>query len=80
MSNSLDGRIVSLKMKDTIVVEVARLTKHPLYKKRIRRTKNYMVHYEGSDLKEGDTVTIRQCRPLSKNKHFKIMVERKENK
>lgn len=64
------GVVVSNKMKDTIVVEVSSYTKHPKYKKFIKRSKKYMAHDAGNTKEIGDTVSIRETRPLSKNKKF----------
>lgn len=57
----------------TVKVEVARSWQHPLYKKYVKRTKNYMCGV-GADMKleAGDTVTIMACRPLSKTKRFMV--------
>lgn len=67
------GTVVSTKMKDTIAVSVARYVKHPKYKKYQTRTKKFLVHDAGNTKKEGETVTIRETRPLSKNKHFEVV-------
>lgn len=69
----LSGVVVSSKMKDTIVVAVTRLVKHPKYQKYMRITKRFKAHDAGNAKKEGEKVTIVECRPLSKDKHFKIM-------
>ena len=70
---TLRGVIVSAKMKDTAVVAVHRLVKHPKYKKYIRVTKRYKAHDAGNTKKEGDRVEIASCRPISKEKHFRII-------
>ena len=69
----LRGTVVSDKMQDTAVVAVSRYVKHPKYKKYLKITKKYHAHNPGNTAKEGDTVTIRSCRPLSKTKHFEII-------
>jgi small subunit ribosomal protein S17 len=69
------GVVVSNKMKDSIVVEVSKYTKHPKYKKFIKKTKKYMAHDEGNTKEIGDKVEIMETRPISKNKKF-ILVER----
>lgn len=74
MSKQLTGTVVSTKMNKTIVVRVERKLRHPLYRKVIMKYKKFKAHYEGSDLKEGDSVTIRETSPISKEKHF-IVVE-----
>jgi small subunit ribosomal protein S17 len=70
---TLRGTVVSAKMQDTVVVAVNRYVKHPKYKKYMKITKRYHAHNPGNTAKEGDTVTIRSCRPLSKLKHFEIV-------
>jgi len=67
------GVVVSTKMKDTVAVAIERYVQHPKYKKFIRRTKKFLAHDEGNTVKEGDTVTIRETRPLSKRKHFEVV-------
>ena len=71
----LQGTVVSDKAEKTVVVQVDRLIQHPLYKKFIRRSKKYMVHDSGNITKIGDKVQIRECRPISKNKHWEVVVE-----
>jgi len=71
----LEGKVVSNKMPKTIVVEVERQSFHPLYKKIIRRTKRYKVENGKGNIKIGDIVKIKQTRPISKEKHFKIIGE-----
>ncbi len=70
---TLQGKVVSDKMQNTVVVAVNRYVKHPKYKKYMKITKKYHAHNPGNTAKEGDTVTIRSCRPLSKTKHFEII-------
>ena len=67
------GTVVSTKMKDTVAVAVTRYVKHPKYKKYQTRTKKFLAHDAGNTQKEGDAVTIRETRPLSKNKHFEVV-------
>lgn len=69
----LRGVVVSDKMKDTVVVAVNRLVKHPKYKKYLRVTKRYKAHDVGNTKHTGDRVEITSCRPLSKDKHFKVI-------
>lgn len=66
------GRVVSDKMQKTIVVAVDSVVQHPLYKKRIRRTKKYQAHDEEGEARMGDTVRISETRPLSKNKSWRL--------
>ena len=69
----LSGVVVSDKMKDTIVVEVTRFVKHPKYDKYMKRSKNFKAHDAGNTKKIGDKVEIIETRPISKDKHFKLM-------
>lgn len=62
-------------MQNTATVLVSRYVKHPKYKKYLKRTKKYHAHNPGNRAKEGDKVTIRSCRPLSKTKSFEIVFE-----
>lgn len=66
------GRVVSTKMNRTVTVLVERVAKHPLYKKTFIRTKRYLVD-TGIAVKEGDMVEIVKIRPISKNKHWKVV-------
>lgn len=69
---SITGKVVSDKMIKTAVVEVQRLVPHPVYKKRVRRSKKFKAHNEiGAKL--GDIVKIEQVKPISAQKHFKIV-------
>ena len=70
---TLRGTVVSDKMQDTAVVAVGSYVKHPKYKKYQKRTKRYLANNPGNRAKMGEAVTIRSCRPLSKNKHFEIV-------
>ena len=68
----LTGEVVSDKMDKTVVVEVQRTFRHPLYGKTIRRCKKYKVHDEQNTAKVGDLVEIKECRPLSKTKYMTL--------
>jgi small subunit ribosomal protein S17 len=70
---TLTGRVVSNKMNKTISVEVERLVKHPRYGKYIRRTTKLLAHDETNESREGDTVQISECRPLSRNKSWRLV-------
>jgi len=72
-SKTLKGTIVSDKMAKTVVVEVKRFIKHPKYGKYFNVSKKYKAHDEVGRAKMGDEVTIRECRPLSKDKHFEVI-------
>ena len=69
----MQGTVVSDKMDKTVVVRVERRTKHPLYKKFIKRSKKYAAHDEANTCKVGDVVRIRECRPISKNKTWEVV-------
>jgi small subunit ribosomal protein S17 len=66
------GTITSAKMTGTVTVTVHRLVFHPLYKKRFPVSKKFLADPGEFTLHEGDQVVITECRPLSKNKHFRV--------
>lgn len=67
------GVVVSDKMNKTIVVQVEHKVKHPLYGKYVRRFSKMYAHDEGNSSKIGDTVLIKQSRPLSKTKRWTLV-------
>ena len=69
----LTGKVVSNKMDKTIAVSVERLVKHPTYGKYIRRTTKLLAHDANNECKEGDTVSIKPCRPLSRRKSWMLV-------
>jgi small subunit ribosomal protein S17 len=69
----LQGTVVSDKSHKTVIVAVERRFKHPVYKKFIKRTKRYAAHDEANACKSGDIVFIRECRPISKTKHWEVV-------
>jgi small subunit ribosomal protein S17 len=69
---TIQGTVISAKTPNTAIVSVVRKWQHPLYKKFVKRTKSYACHVEGIEIKEGDVVTIQECRPVSKTKRFKV--------
>ena len=73
MKKTFEGTVVSLKMQGSVVVEVLRYISHPLYKKRLKRTKKYKADLGGLTLNLGDRVKIVEVRPISKDKNFKVM-------
>lgn len=75
----LGGIVVSDKMQKTAVVEVMRLKEHPKYKKRIRKSKKYKAHDENNEYKTGERVIIEECRPLSKEKKWRV-IQKIENR
>jgi small subunit ribosomal protein S17 len=74
MVKKFSGIVVSDKMKDTVVVDVARFVKHPKYGKFMKLNKNIKAHDAGNTKKIGEKVTIEECRPISKGKYFKVVV------
>jgi len=72
----LTGKIVSNKTPKTLVVSVERIKEHPKYKKRIKRNKSYKAHYEQGQFQVGDKVVIEECRPLSRDKRWKVVLEK----
>ena len=75
----LTGIICKATNKKTVVVEVERTFKHPIYKKYIKRSKKYHVHDETDALKVGDKVMIEETRPISKLKTWKVVSNEKKS-
>jgi small subunit ribosomal protein S17 len=69
----LEGKVVSDKQAKTVTVLVERRVRDPLYGKIIRRSAKYAAHDETNQWKVGDEVSIEECRPLSKNKRWKVI-------
>lgn len=69
----LEGNVVSTKNDKTITVLVERRFMHPLYKKYIKSTSKYRAHDESNAVKEGDRVSIIECRPISKTKRWTVV-------
>jgi small subunit ribosomal protein S17 len=69
----LTGKVVSNKMDKTVAVSVERLVKHPMYGKYVRRTTKLLAHDENNECKEGDTVSIKPCRPMSRRKSWVLV-------
>jgi small subunit ribosomal protein S17 len=69
----LMGKVVSDKMDKTIVVAVAKRTLHGLYKKYVQETKKVKAHDENNDAHTGDTVRVVESRPMSKEKHWRLL-------
>lgn len=69
----LVGTVVSDRMDKTALVLVNRLTRHPVYKKYIRKTRKYMTHDPLNQCKVGDKVQIIESRPLSKHKRWQVV-------
>ncbi len=70
---SVQGSVLSARMDKSITVLIERQVKHPLYKKIIRRSTKLHAHDEQNECKEGDTVIIQECRPLSKTKSWRLV-------
>ncbi|MCG7499940.1 30S ribosomal protein S17 [Vibrio sp. Of7-15] len=70
---TMQGRVVSDKMDKSIVVAIERMVKHPIYGKYIKRTTKLHAHDETNQCGLGDTVEIRECRPLSKKKSWTLV-------
>ncbi len=73
VQRSVQGNVSSAKMDKSITVVIERQVKHPLYKKIIRRSTKLHAHDEQNECKEGDTVIIQECRPLSKTKSWRLV-------
>lgn len=71
-SRVLTGVVLSNKMDKTVVVEVTRTVKHPLYGKIVKKFKKYNAHDADNACSIGDVVEIAECRPLSKTKHMTL--------
>jgi small subunit ribosomal protein S17 len=70
---TLTGKVVSDKMEKTITVLIERRVKHPLYGKIVKRSTKLHAHDENNECRMGDVVTIKETRPLSKNKTFELV-------
>jgi len=66
------GTVISNKMQNTLIVKVITKRRHPLYKKLITRAKKFKVHSQ-TDIKVGQKVKIIETKPISKDKHFKVI-------
>jgi len=69
----ITGTVVSNKMQKTVVVKVERIKEHPKYKKRYKVHKKYKAHDEKGEYKVGDKVVIEECRPMSKEKRWRVV-------
>ena len=72
VARQLTGRVVSDKMDRTVTVLIERRVTHPLYGKIVTRSKKYHAHDETNECKEGDLVTIEECRPISRTKNWRV--------
>ncbi len=73
MKKQLTGTIVSNKMQKTVVVQVERIKEHLKYKKRYKVQKKYKAHCEAGEFLVGDKVVIEECRPISKDKKWRVI-------
>lgn len=73
MKKQLTGTIVSNKMQKTVVVRVERIKEHLKYKRRYKVQKKYKAHYNEGEFLTGDKVIIEECRPISKDKKWKVI-------
>lgn len=67
------GTVVSDKMQKTVVVQIERLVKHPVYKRYVRRRKRFKVHDEENQCRIGDVITFMETRPMSKDKRWRFV-------
>lgn len=68
----LEGKVISDKMDKTVTVLVERRMMHPIYKKYLKKTSKFAAHDETNSVKEGDTIQIIECAPISKRKSFMV--------
>lgn len=73
ITRTFSGVVISDKTNKTVVVKVDRVKTHPKYKKRYVVSKNYKVHDEKNQFKEGDKVAFIECRPISKGKKWRAV-------
>lgn len=69
----LEGTVVSDKMQKTVVVQVVRKFRHPMYNKIIKKTTKFKADTNGMEIVFGDLVRIEETRPMSKDKYFKVI-------
>lgn len=72
-TRTVTGKVISDKMDKTVIVQIERKVKHPLYGKYLRRFSKMYAHDEGNTCKVGDVVMIEQTRPLSKTKRWNVL-------
>ncbi len=72
-NKKLEGRVISDKMQKSAVVEVSRAKRHPRYKKTLQIKRRFKIHDENNEVKVGDWVLIEECRPMSKDKKWKLV-------
>lgn len=72
----ISGVVVSDKMNKTVVVEVVSLKMHPKYKKQYKVSKRYKAHDENNVFKIGDRVVIVETKPISRDKHWEVLLDK----
>jgi small subunit ribosomal protein S17 len=74
MTKILTGKVIETKkMLQTVTVEITSFRRHPLYKKKVKKSRKVLAQLEGLEVEVGDLVEIGETRPISKNKHFKVL-------
>jgi small subunit ribosomal protein S17 len=73
VQRTVTGRVVSDRMNKSVSVAIERLIRHPDYGKYVRRTSKVMAHDENNECKTGDRVEIRECRPISRHKAWRVV-------
>jgi small subunit ribosomal protein S17 len=73
VSRALTGRVISNRMDKTVTVLIERRLRHPLYQKYVRRSTKLHAHDEDNSCRDGDTVRIVPCRPLSRTKSWRVI-------
>lgn len=69
---TMTGRVVSARMQKTVSVAIERVVRHPVFGKYIRRTTRLLAHDEDNSCREGDLVSIVECRPISRHKSWRV--------
>ncbi|CAG0941077.1 30S ribosomal protein S17 [Gammaproteobacteria bacterium] len=69
---AMTGRVVSNKMQKTVAVAIERMVRHPVFGKYVRRTTRLLAHDEAGACREGDLVSIVECRPISRHKSWRV--------
>jgi len=77
IKRKLEGEVLSDKMDKTVVVKVTRVKTHPKYKKQYKSSKKYKAHDEKNEYKVGDLVIIQECRPISRDKRWRVIKKTK---
>lgn len=73
LRKELEGTVISNRMQKSVVVRVDRQVRHPLYQKIVKRSSKFMAHDEENKCRVGDRVVIRETRPMSKNKCWRVV-------